>query len=42
VDAIKLTQVRGLPFGSEELADAIREVATSVDLDVDPVKGAAR
>jgi 2-oxoglutarate ferredoxin oxidoreductase subunit alpha len=42
VDAIKLTQVRGLPFGAEELADAIREVATSADLDVDPVKGAAR
>jgi len=38
VDAISLNQVRGLPFGAEELADAIRNVALGIE--TEPVEGA--
>jgi 2-oxoglutarate ferredoxin oxidoreductase subunit alpha len=42
VDALALNQVRGMPFGAEELADVIRELATrnaDPDRTADPVRG---
>jgi 2-oxoglutarate ferredoxin oxidoreductase subunit alpha len=49
VDAQPLNQVRGLPFGAEELADAIRSLATAhsdpdltdPDLTAEPAEGAS-